>query len=207
METIIAKSCQNILDIAVEHCGTMEAVIDIAFSNNISIIDTPSELVTNSGISDEEVASLFRNFFNKPATALSPEDVALCDTLDRIIDIATYEYTTIEPIEAADNYDIVVFRANQDLQDIAVEHTGSFDSVVELAFANNMSVTESYEPATIIVNVGILDKKAYSLFKNLTNKPASALSPEDIALCDELGPDPTSMGPFDYTFADTFDKQ
>lgn len=97
METITVKSKQSLFDVAIEHFGAMEAVIDLAFSNDISMTDelpTSAELVA-VGVMNERNALLFGNLYNKPATALSRTEVReLCDAVGfNTADFGTFDFT------------------------------------------------------------------------------------------------------------------
>lgn len=96
---------------------------------------------------------------------------------------------------------MIKVKNNQCLFDVAIEHFGAFDAVVELAFANDISITDSLEAAAELSEVDILEEKTAKLFGNLFNKPATALSAEDEDLLADDG-----HGPFDDTFDDTFDN-
>lgn len=92
-------------------------------------------------------------------------------------------------------------KSNQSLMDMAVEHCGAFEAVVDLAFANDISITDALETASEIEETDVFDEKTAKLFGNLFNKPATALSAEDEDLLADDG-----HGPFDDTFDDTFDN-
>lgn len=98
-------------------------------------------------------------------------------------------------------------KSNQSLMDMAVEHLGAFDAVVELAFANDISITDSLETASEIDEVDVFDEKTAKLFGNLYNKPATALTRIEIReFCDAVGFNTVDFGTFDYTFDDKFYK-
>lgn len=74
MEKVVVK--QSLLDIAIQCCGSVEAVFDIAVLNDLSITD---ELVVGKAIqcdtvADVNIANYYRNRNLKPATALSLDD-------------------------------------------------------------------------------------------------------------------------------------
>lgn len=91
---IIALNNQTLSDIAVRHCGTIEAVADIAILNNISITDNPApgQIITlpNKDYGYQEVINYFRENKTDPATALTDEHT------DTIAPLTGIDYWIIE---------------------------------------------------------------------------------------------------------------
>jgi hypothetical protein len=80
---IIALHNQTLLDIAIRHCGNVEAVPDIAVLNNISITDDlvpgqPIELPFKD-YGNQEVIDYFSVNKIDPATALTDEQIELTE--------------------------------------------------------------------------------------------------------------------------------
>lgn len=71
---IIALHDQTLSDIAIRHCGTMEAVADIAILNNMSATDdpTPGQLIAlpTKDYGNQEVINYFSANKVDPATAM-----------------------------------------------------------------------------------------------------------------------------------------
>ena len=101
----------------------------------------------------------------------------------------------------------VTVKVNQSLFDVAVEHCGAVEEVLDLAFANNISVTDALDVGTELIPVAVKEqnKKRVELFFNLLNKVGTALSEYDESILEEEDP-PARVGPFDVTFDDTFDN-
>lgn len=98
-------------------------------------------------------------------------------------------------------------KSNQSLMDMAVEHCGAFEAVVDLAFANDISITDALETASEIEEVDVFEEKTAKLFGNLYNKPATALTRIEIReFCDAVGFNTADFGTFDYTYDDNFYK-
>lgn len=80
---ITALNNQTLLDIAIRHCGTVEAVADIAILNNISITDDliPGQLIElpSKDYGSQEVVNFFEVNKIDPATALTENDKALTE--------------------------------------------------------------------------------------------------------------------------------
>lgn len=78
---ITALHNQSLLDVAIRHCGTVEAVLDIAVLNNISITDDLilGQLIElpNKDYGSQEVINFFETNKIDPATALTQDDEAL----------------------------------------------------------------------------------------------------------------------------------
>lgn len=80
---IIALHNQTLSDIAIRHCGTMEALADIAILNNISITEnpTPGQLIElpTKDYGNQEVINNFSANKIDPATALTDDHTALTE--------------------------------------------------------------------------------------------------------------------------------
>lgn len=80
---ITALHNQTLLDVAIRHCGTVEAVADIAILNNISITQDliPGQLIElpNKDYGNQEVVNFFASNKIDPATALTDEHTALTE--------------------------------------------------------------------------------------------------------------------------------
>lgn len=84
MKTVTVLNNQSLLDVAIRHCGTIEAVTDIALLNGISItkelipgqsLDLPSK-----DYGSQEVINFFVNNKMDPATALTQENIDLINS-------------------------------------------------------------------------------------------------------------------------------
>lgn len=80
---ITALHNQTLLDVAIRHCGTVEAVADIAILNNISITDdlVPGQLISlpPKDYGNQEVINYFSANKIDPATALTEEHTILTE--------------------------------------------------------------------------------------------------------------------------------
>lgn len=74
---------QTLLDIAIRHCGTVEAVADIAILNNVSITAdlVPGQLIEllKKDYGNQEVINYFSTNKVEPATALTEEHETLTE--------------------------------------------------------------------------------------------------------------------------------
>lgn len=80
---IIVLDNQTLLDIAIRHCGTIEALTDIAILNNISITSElfPGQTIEipNKDYGFKEVVNYFDINKVNPATALTDENAVIME--------------------------------------------------------------------------------------------------------------------------------
>lgn len=80
---IIALNNQTLLDVAVRHCGTVDAITEIAILNNLSITADliPGQLIQipSTDYRNQEVINYFSANNIDPATALNDQDKALTE--------------------------------------------------------------------------------------------------------------------------------
>ena len=95
METITVKPGQSLIDMAVEHSGSVEALVSLAVANGLGVADdlpVGAEL-SPVGVADRRNAELFGNMLHKPATALSDADrLTVEDAVGPIDGIFDYTY-------------------------------------------------------------------------------------------------------------------
>lgn len=83
MNTAVITSDQSLLDVAIQHSGSLEAAFDIAMQNDISLTDdtTPGQIVQ---LADEPDNADITNYYAvgnlQPATAITTEEIN--DTLN-----------------------------------------------------------------------------------------------------------------------------
>ena len=81
--SIIVLDNQTLLDIAIRHCGTIEALTDIAILNNISITSDlfPGQTIEipNKDYGFQEVVNYFEINKVNPATGLTDENTAIIE--------------------------------------------------------------------------------------------------------------------------------
>lgn len=74
MRSVVAHRNQSLLDIAIQEYGSVEAVVDIAMENDLSITDplTPGQVILIPGDPiDSDIVTYYANRNIKPATAIS----------------------------------------------------------------------------------------------------------------------------------------
>ena len=78
-------------------------------------------------------------------------------------------------MQVMDRY--VISRAGQWLADIAIRESGSFDSIIALAIANDMSITDDLAIGEeSIIRPDVLDRKVVKYYRDNNIRPATALS-------------------------------
>lgn len=82
MNTATVSSGQSLFDIALQHCGAMEAAFDIALANGLSLTD---ELMPGQTLAlpqktyDADVAAYYSVNSIQPASAITPENLGGID--------------------------------------------------------------------------------------------------------------------------------
>lgn len=75
MKTITLLQGQSLFDIALQHCGSMEAAFDIAALNDIAVTDNPAGMALQLPAPiDTMVVTYYKNNDIKPATAQIQEN-------------------------------------------------------------------------------------------------------------------------------------
>jgi hypothetical protein len=82
MQVTILNS-QTLQDIAIQYCGTLEALFDIAFLNNISVTEelSPGQILNIPEVDYgfQEVVNYFLINKKQPATALTQEMISIIE--------------------------------------------------------------------------------------------------------------------------------
>lgn len=73
--TIEVQRHQTLIDLAIQYCGTVEAVVKLAALNGLAATDdlTPGTFIEIPDVYDERVAKYFRDNDLKPVTVVSPD--------------------------------------------------------------------------------------------------------------------------------------
>ncbi|URC13939.1 hypothetical protein [Flavobacterium sp. B183] len=83
MTKITVLNNQSLLDVAIRHCGTIEAIADIALLNGISITRelVPGQIlnIPFRDYGNQEVINFFVNNKMDPATSLTQENIDLIE--------------------------------------------------------------------------------------------------------------------------------
>lgn len=73
------KAGQSLLDISIQECGTLSALMELSALNGVSVTDDLPVLsvLRTPSPSDEKVSLLFANMEHKPATAIGGDEGTL----------------------------------------------------------------------------------------------------------------------------------
>ena len=71
------KNRQNLIDVALEHCGTFEAAMQMALLNGISLTDDlePGVSLLTPEVEKKRVVTKFQSLRHSPATAISGDEI------------------------------------------------------------------------------------------------------------------------------------
>ena len=71
------KNRQNLIDVALEHCGTFEAAMQMALLNGISLTDDlePGVSLLTSEVEKKRVVTNFQSLRHPPATGISSDEI------------------------------------------------------------------------------------------------------------------------------------
>lgn len=82
MQVVVLHN-QSLFDVAIQYCGTVEAVFDLALENGLSLTQelSPGQLITipKKDYGFQSVVSVFKNDSIQPASALSEVEIEMID--------------------------------------------------------------------------------------------------------------------------------
>lgn len=162
-QTII-QSNQTLMDLVIQNYGNVEAYFDFIVANGISVTNiavTGTKFnVPNSDKINREINEYFSKRSIHPATKTSQSITGFTDII--------FEAPTISLNEVR----VIV---HQTLTDIALQETGTAESLVEFAVLNNISITDLLEVGTEInAKVNTQDIEILTYYKKHNIKPATA---------------------------------
>jgi len=164
-KTVNIKPYQTQLDISVQEYGTVEAVLDLMFANDLSLTEALSP-----GQELEVVTSTYTNFEvlqHFKANALFPATKKAQDASGFITEVT---YTA-----PAAPTNIVAAAAHQNLLDISLQETGTVESIIELCLENDLSLTDMLEVGAVIKHdVPTQNIEILTHYKSKNIKPATA---------------------------------
>lgn len=162
MSKATVQAGQTLLDIAIQYCGSSEALVSLAQLNGLSVTEilvAGSEL-TLPEVIDKRVVRVFTLGGYVPASDGATESITLP------LPILRYTIRT-----TADN--IAIVQPGQRLLDIAIQYLGSAEGVVSLAQLNGLSVTDGPPAGTVLKLPAVLDQSVVNYFKTGGYVPAT----------------------------------
>ena len=81
----------------------------------------------------------------------------------------------------------VTVLSGQSVLDLAVQTTGSAETALQLAIANEMSITDALPAGTDVVAVSVANKPVYDYYQNRQLKPATGVISEQLTIRRGIG--------------------
>lgn len=213
MRAVKSKVGQSLIDMAVEMCGSVGSCVDMAVLNNLAIGSklTEGTIMTATEVTDFSVVKMFANISHKPATEYDGET----DYEDDVSVASLYDGLK----ESAKDSTMLKTLPGQSLLDVAVERCGSIEGALDLAVANDLVLGDELSANYELMKTSVIDEKIATVFTNISHKPATSVSGDDIEKESQggegisfwavnidfvVGGGPSSFSVFDNTFDYTF---
>jgi hypothetical protein len=158
---------QTLIDIAIQHCGSADAVYDISVLNGLSVTDelVPGTALILPNVVNAEIVIYYDNKGLCSATALVAQAELVLSVVDTFISIA--------PVAKKG---VCIVLDNQDLLDVAVEYCGSADAAYDIALLNDLTVTDDLTPGIELKLPSVVNKKIASYYKTKGLEPATGIT-------------------------------
>lgn len=138
MSNATVQPGQSLLDIAIQHCGSLEALGELARLNGLDVSAslTAGDVLEIPEPTNKRVRRILADFQIVPASSEEPLGISV--TLP------------VVPVNISATYNVAgaVVQAGQSLADIAVQYLGSVSAMPELAQLNGITITDELEPGT-----------------------------------------------------------
>lgn len=163
-KTITVTYNQTALDLAVQHKGTVEGVVDMLLDNGLSITEVlvagASLQVNQTDVIDQDVLNYYTDKNLKPASAKT----SLANSLGGYFEVTTL---SIDPEQ-------LKVKHNQTALDIALQASGTITSITDLLLQNNLSITDYLTVnQSLDFNTAIVNKPILNYYKNRSMHPAT----------------------------------
>ena len=134
---IKVRNKQTLYDLSLEYFGSTDYAFEIAFKNNISITQ---QLFADDVLLLPEIEknnTVLQYFKARTIVPASGQQISVNETL-------LSETGTVEPLfrNYVDGSQVIKVRNKQTLYDLSLEYFGSTDYAFEIAFKNNISITQ-----------------------------------------------------------------
>ena len=159
MNKAIIHTNQSWLDVALQQAGGVEAVFDIAEANAITITDSATGTIVTPAIIDEEAAMQLQGLYT-PASAIG-EFSGLAENY-------VPPRLTMKMVDTA-----VDVKNNQNMLDIALQTTGSVESIFEIMQLNDVSDMGADVQDATMLKAPVKNKKTQQQLQGL-HAPATA---------------------------------
>lgn len=161
----VILSGQSLVDVAVQHCGSIECLIELAINNRHSVTDilSPGETLELPDVVDKRVVRAIRDGGFIPAS-------------DGIRSEIAYEIPlSIVKLEAQYDDGLGEVLYGQSLFDLAVQFAGGLEAAFDLAQLNELSITDLPAAGSEIKLAGFVDADVAKEFREKDWHPATGL--------------------------------
>ncbi len=141
-KTLDIRKQQNLFDIAMMNFGSWQAAFDIAIENNIAVTEQPEQVITEQAVQDRMLVKYLQSNNNRMATGADLETVNATGS-------GSSEFVQVKYTAPVEGYNV---RQNQNLFDIALQLTGSWEKAFDLALLNNVTLTETLTSWQLLKN-------------------------------------------------------
>lgn len=159
------KDNQTLFDIILAHTGSIDAVMNIAISNNIAVTDLPVLVEINQEADQEGVVDYFLKHYEPVTGGDYSEPAEDGDGTSQFVDVSRNE--------PEDLYEV---RDQQNWFDIALMLYGGVEAAFDLAILNNMELTSDLVNGIPLKKKGIAkaDGSIVKAYNRKGIKPATA---------------------------------
>lgn len=138
MSNATVQPGQSLLDIAIQYCGSLEALGELARLNglDVSATLTAGDVLAVPEVANKRVRRILADLGVVPAS--SEEGLGLSVLLPAV------------PVNISATYNIpgAVVEAGQSLADIAIQYLGNISALPDMAQLNGLTITDQVEPGT-----------------------------------------------------------
>jgi hypothetical protein len=133
---------QNLLDVAVQHCGMARDFVAIAQLNGLALTDdiAPGTVLELVAVSDAKTVTKLLPYGNVPVTAIYPFSVGTISGFSG--QFLQFTNTSIIP---------GTVHERQTIQDVAIQWCGSPEDVVQVAQLNGIGITDDVAEGTVLL--------------------------------------------------------
>lgn len=138
MSSATVQPGQSLLDISIQHCGSLEALGELARLNglDVSATLTPGTVLRVPQVANKRVRRILADLNVAPA---SSEDGLGLEVVLPVV-----------PVNISATYNVpgAIVQAGQSLADIAIQYLGNVSALPALAMLNGLAMTDQVEPGT-----------------------------------------------------------
>ena len=158
-----ALSGQTLFDIAIQFSGSAEAAFELTVLNGLNLTDdlVPGVELKQAGVLNQQVAAYYLAKQIMPATL----EAQIITGLGMPVDILSQVQSNVLKVISG-----------QTLFDLALQSSGSIEAAFEMAFMNELNMTDEIVPGLNLKTPAVLNKAISDYYKNREIKPATGMS-------------------------------